>query len=63
MSSFKSKKLVVAVGYFLLEVVVAMGWLSVGGESLEGVRTVVLAYLGGQSFVDSVLSWKGKKKA
>lgn len=62
MEQFKSKKLVVALFYFVLEVVLGTGWISIPQESLEGLRTVIIAYLTGQSFIDSILVWKSGKK-
>lgn len=61
MEKFISRKFVVALLYFGLEVAVGAKILEIPEESLDGVRTVAIAYLTGQSFVDSVLSWKQGK--
>ncbi len=62
MNNFKSKKFVVALIYFAIELTVSSNLITVPRESLEGLRTVIIAYLTGQSFVDSVLVWKSGKK-
>lgn len=62
MEQFKSKKFVIALAYFALELMLGAKIIEIPQESLEGLRTVIIAYLTGQSFVDSVLSWKSGKK-
>lgn len=62
MEQFKSKKFVIALVYFVVELLIGAKLIELPEESLEGLRTVIIAYLTGQSFVDSVLVWKSGKK-
>lgn len=62
MEQFKSKKFFIALAYFAIELLVGGNLINIPETSLEGLRTVIIAYLTGQSFVDSVLYWKSGKK-
>jgi hypothetical protein len=55
-----SKKLTVAILVFAIEFVRGFG-LELPPESYQAIQGVAMAYLGGQSLVDSVLAYKGKK--
>jgi len=63
---FKSKKLIVALGVVVVDVLVGLAayyGVALPLEPIAGLNTVALGYLGGQSFVDAVLAYKGVKKA
>lgn len=60
MEKFASRKFIVAVAYFALTLATGFG-LEIPAANQAALDAVILAYLGGQSFVDAVVAYKAKK--
>lgn len=56
-----SKKMTVAFIVFLVEFARGLG-LELPPESYDTIMSVAMTYLAGQSFVDAVIAYKGKKR-
>lgn len=54
-----SKKLIVAIAYFILILATGFG-LDVPESNMQALDAIFLAYLGGQSFVDAVVAYRTK---